>query len=168
MRATKRWVGTSPIYLLAAIRNFEYEMKRILFYFLLFCFISTSCYRPQMSISIQRQEQEEAIFAQLKNTPFRTGKLKFNGRKVLYAIAKDSSGNFRAQGVIQKREYDFIYLNEKLVRICVRFGIDKEHRGYYYFKDGEMVYKEEDQPNLVDVEEAKGFAEELLQKAKTR
>ena len=110
-----------------------------------------------MNISIQRQEQEDIIVKQLKQTPFRTGKLKWNGRSVAYAIAKDSSRNFRAQVGIRKKAYVFTHLNGKLARI--RVYVDNPDRtgvlySFYYFKDGEMVYKEEPRPNLVNVEEA--------------
>jgi hypothetical protein len=110
------------------------------------------------------------ILNQMKNTSFRKGKVKSESRTEFYGIAKDSSGNFRMQVSMQKRLYDFTYLNGKLARIWVVVDAPKKedmNRGYYYFKEGEVVYKEETRPNLIDIEETKGLGEELLRKART-
>jgi hypothetical protein len=146
-------------------------MKHLLFLSFFIGIICSSCYRQKLSL--YRQEQDKSISTQLKQTSFSKLKLKTDTRIEFYALSKDTSGNFKVGFTIQeqKRHYFFIYLHLKLVHIWVSQDVaDKKIKwkeGFYYFKDYDLVYKEEPESNFIDVEEVKSLAEEYLRKAKS-
>jgi len=144
-------------------------VKQILPFLLLGCLFGQGCHVQKGSIAVR--EYNDEIIAQSKHTSYRLVKMKKAQPRQYYAIPKDNSGNYRMYIIFPSdKVFWLIYLNEKLVRatVDVNTGVKNEwNNGIYFFKDGDMIYKEEQRENLISPDEIKKIADEYFRKAKT-
>jgi hypothetical protein len=143
-------------------------MSRIFSLLIFLGLLGTSCHIQHQSIALTQHDEE--IFGQFRHTTKKVVKMKKAYPNQYYSLPKNNSGNYRVTVVgLEDKSYDFIFLKEKLARawVQVKTGENNEWKsGKYYFASDELVYKEEEQEQLLSLEEIKKVAADYLQKAK--